>query len=44
MKPLTSRLVAAAVLAAALTSAPFSAARAETPKDMFVMATLLGKR
>lgn len=41
MKPLTSRLVSAAVLAAALTSAPFSAARAETPKDMFVMATLL---
>ncbi|AJY09441.1 ABC transporter substrate-binding protein [Burkholderia dolosa] len=41
MKPLTSRLVASLAAAAVLAAVPFSAARAETPKDMFVMATLL---
>ncbi|WP_269504436.1 ABC transporter substrate-binding protein [Burkholderia sp. IMCC1007] len=41
MKPLTSRLVAALAAASVLAVAPLSAAYAETPKDMFVMATLL---
>ncbi len=41
MKPLTSRLVAALAAASVLAAAPLSAAHAETPKDMFVMATLL---
>ncbi|PFH29578.1 MULTISPECIES: ABC transporter substrate-binding protein [Burkholderia] len=41
MKPLTSRLVAALAAASVLAVAPLSAAHAETPKDMFVMATLL---
>ncbi|MBN3787015.1 ABC transporter substrate-binding protein [Burkholderia sp. Ac-20353] len=40
MKPLTSRLVAALAAASFVAAAPL-AARAETPKDMFVMATLL---
>ncbi|RBB37848.1 ABC transporter substrate-binding protein [Burkholderia reimsis] len=41
MKPLTSRLVAALAAASVLAAVPLSAAHAETPKDMFVMATLL---
>ncbi|WP_321811658.1 MULTISPECIES: ABC transporter substrate-binding protein [unclassified Burkholderia] len=41
MKPLTSRLVAALAAASVLAAVPLAAARAETPKDMFVMATLL---
>ncbi|ALX15647.1 ABC transporter substrate-binding protein [Burkholderia cepacia JBK9] len=41
MKPLTSRLVAALAAASVLAAVPLSAARAETPKDLFVMATLL---
>ncbi|RXV67493.1 ABC transporter substrate-binding protein [Burkholderia stabilis] len=41
MKPLTSRLVAALAAASVLAVVPLSAAHAETPKDMFVMATLL---
>ena len=41
MKLLTSRLVAALAAASVLAAVPLSAARAETPKDMFVMATLL---
>ncbi|WP_240199885.1 MULTISPECIES: ABC transporter substrate-binding protein, partial [unclassified Burkholderia] len=41
MNFLTSRLVAALAAASVLAAVPFSAARAETPKDMFVMATLL---
>ena len=40
MKLLTSRLVAALAAASVLAAVPLSA-RAETPKDMFVMATLL---
>ena len=40
MKLLTSRLVAALAAASVLAAVPLSAAR-ETPKDMFVMATLL---
>ncbi|MCU9955804.1 ABC transporter substrate-binding protein [Burkholderia sp. BKH01] len=41
MKPLTSRLVAALAAASVLAAVPLSAAYAETPKDLFVMATLL---
>ncbi|WGY71725.1 ABC transporter substrate-binding protein [Burkholderia cepacia] len=41
MKPLTSRLVAALAAASVLAAVPLSAAHAETPKDLFVMATLL---
>lgn len=41
MKPLLSRFVAALAAAPVLAAAPLSAARADTPKDMFVMATLL---
>ncbi|RQR38199.1 ABC transporter substrate-binding protein [Burkholderia sp. Bp9143] len=41
MKPMISRLVAALAAASVLAAVPLSAARAETPKDMFVMATLL---
>ncbi|KWO49387.1 ABC transporter substrate-binding protein [Burkholderia territorii] len=41
MKLPTSRLIAALAAASVLTAVPLSAARAETPKDMFVMATLL---
>ena len=41
MNFLTSRLVAALAAASVLAAVPLSAARAETPKDMFVMATLL---
>ncbi|NTX28757.1 ABC transporter substrate-binding protein [Burkholderia pyrrocinia] len=41
MKPLTSRLVAALAAASVLAAVPLCAAHAETPKDLFVMATLL---
>ncbi|MCA3843104.1 MAG: ABC transporter substrate-binding protein, partial [Burkholderia sp.] len=41
MKFPTSRLVAALAAASVLAAVPLSAAYAETPKDMFVMATLL---
>ncbi|WP_322085490.1 ABC transporter substrate-binding protein [Burkholderia sp. BCC1999] len=41
MKPLTSRLVAALAAASVLAAVPLAAAHAETPKDLFVMATLL---
>lgn len=41
MKLPTSRLVAALAAASVLATVPLRAAHAETPKDMFVMATLL---
>ncbi|MBR8127961.1 ABC transporter substrate-binding protein [Burkholderia ambifaria] len=41
MKLPTSRLVAALAAASVLATVPLCAAHAETPKDMFVMATLL---